>query len=742
MQELQDALEGRNQNNDQVSRDLLDRISAALNEVEIGFNNGEILYQNSDSNIPIEGGCNNTEILQIDTDITLASDTTLSLTLDSLYDPIVIAVDVQAQVNSSGTARSTAGIRLGDCRNLARDTFQFEADGLADFSLALTVNLNPVWTSDTILSLYPTIDLDGELDLIDSTVDVEDTVLASLVEDYIEDEIEDTFTNERFASELQSLEIKSNEALLDSLDSGRIDIDLPEADNDQLLALYGLLQPDARFPITLAMIESRKQELLAALLFGGPSSPNAILSDAVLCESASAFLSELQTTPVYTGTLGQCELVNNIELAGGEVWSDASCTIPVDYQATNINEYCNVALDPERLGNAASQPSQLEQWTHSPGTRLNIGALDLDGKPQPFVRRFKYKEVETPRGTCELEMRVYSSSVSTTQVQKPLMALHGGSWQARASGFIGVETMATHFTNAGFVVFAPFYRLIGERDGNIACNDSTLAALEQDVNDAMDWIQARSGEFDLDDKLTVFGQSAGGHLALSLATYRAAEIRRAILFYAPTDFTDFAAQIRSGVYTNPTGIKILEAVTGGSIDSLDDTSELVVRNSFPELLHQSPDNFPPMFILHGQMDSLLPYRQSVRLCNALAGNSDFNNGPASLVPNLNGLASQTQCGMNGSELHLIAEAEHALDLCIAPGLCLAGSEESADEVGHSIRSMLDWSVKDSVAVNSDESSSSSGGFRIGAVWLSLLLLSAAIFVRCILPSQTRRQAKF
>ncbi len=693
LKELQLALESANSDGDAVAKELLDKISVAINESNLGFVDGELLYSDSDSDITVEGGCNRTVILQISTDIVIESNTSLSLTLDSLYDPIVLDLNVSANVHSEGVARQILGVRLGSCQNLVRDSFSFDADGPAKFSLSASLDLNPEWTNETTLSLYPELTLDGELLEFSSKVNVDDTVLAGVLESYIEDRVSDIFNNSRLTSELATFERESNEKIEQSLDNGRIDIELPESSDEQILALYQLLQPDARFPITLDMIRRNRQQLLSSLLFGAPTSVNAILADAILCESAASFLSPINT----------------------------ESQLPSNYRASTVGEYCDVALDPNRLGNAASMPEELGQWTHSPGSRFDISALSVAGKTQPFMRRFAYKRVQTSRGMCELEMRVYSSSANPS-MQKPLMALHGGSWQHRASGYIGIEATATHFTNEGFVVFAPFYRLIGESDGNIACNNASLADILIDVNDALDWIQLQSAELGLVGTTTLFGQSAGGHLALSLSVNRPQDVRRAILFYTPSDFEDFARQIKSEDYSNPAGLKILEAVTGSSIEELALSSALVQENSFPLAISKEPNSYPPMFIMHGEMDSLLPFRQSVRLCNAIDGSADFNVGAASLVPNLSTLKSVSMCGANGSQLHLIAEGDHALDLCLAPGLCLSGGEQSAKLVSQSMQRMLDWSSAESVAFEPDRSG-------IGAVYCSILTLLLFCWVR-------------
>jgi len=412
--ELQLALDNANQEQDSVSQNVLNRIADAITNSDIGFVDGELLYQSTDENITVEGGCNRTVVLGMETDIVLQSDTALSLTLDSLYNPIVIAIDVKANVRSVGEARQIVGIRLGKCQNLARDSFQFQAEGPASFSLSATLRLNPEWTGNSTLSLYPTLALDGALTQFSTTVTVDDTVLAGILESFIEDRIKETFTNSRLAAELQKYENTTNNRLTQSLNNGRIDIELPEANDEQILGLYRLLQPDARFPITLDFVRRHRQQLLSSILFGEPTSTDAIVNDALLCESASVFLSPANPLPVYTGTPEQCTVLDTEGAFGSAVYSDAACSNAIDYKPTSISDYCDVALDPERLGNAASVPAELGQWTHSPGSRFDISALGVAGLAQPFVRRFQYKSVQTSRGLCELEMRVYSQSADQT----------------------------------------------------------------------------------------------------------------------------------------------------------------------------------------------------------------------------------------------------------------------------------------------------------------------------------------
>ena len=170
----------------------------------------------------------------------------------------------------------------------------------------------------------------------------------------------------------------------------------------------------------------------------------------------------------------------------------------------------------------------------------------------------------------------------------------------------------------------------------------------------------------------------------------------------------------------------MQRVIGVRFDQVDLQSDLVVNNSFPTIVAAQPDSFPPMFLLHGESDSLLPFRQSVRLCNALAG--DIENGPASLDLNTQSTRRTFACDDRGSQLHLIAEGEHALDLCISDELCAAGSPASAASTADSIQQTLDWSAaSDLLAVNQVSDNGGGGAFGFWLLWIAL----PGLYVRAV-----------
>ena len=156
---------------------------------------------------------------------------------------------------------------------------------------------------------------------------------------------------------------------------------------------------------------------------------------------------------------------------------------------------------------------------------------------------------------------------------------------------------------------------------------------------------------------------------------------------------------------------------GSSLENVDFASDLIQSNRFPTIVSEVPELYPPMFMLHGEMDSLLPYRQSVLMCNALMGDNASN--LISIGVSLTGYKRKISCGDNGSQLHLIAEGEHTLDLCIAPGLCFSGSEQSAAATKESMQQMLRFAT---VRVSLDQASGGGGGSSTWLAWLVLPIL--------------------
>ena len=718
LDELDSAIEQMDANEDAVQRLVLQRIEQALNESDLQFDQGELLLTDRAENLIDDNSCTRTEVRWVDTSVALASDTALSLSLASINEPIELGLEINAGVQADGRAKQTLGVRLGSCQTLAEDNFSFSASGQLDLSLSLRIVLNPVLEeSRERLVLRPVVALTGTLASRNVRVDVDDSILRSALERILEDQIDDALSDSELASTLSRLERSITDTLDEELDQGLLIVDLPAPTDEQISRLYTLLSPEGDFSLSLGYLRVKRVELLAALVTGDDDALQNLLSSAAQCEAAGLLQVPLLPAPLYQITDNGCELLSTGQAVGDDsvdgnaadvntllyndeqFYNDAQCQSRIDFQSSSDVSFCEYALDTERLGNAASNVPPLDRWTFSTGTRFDIGALSLTERVQPITQRVSYKKVDTSQGECALEMRIHtiapeaiapSQDGATTEL-RPLIAFHGGSWQRRSSGALGIEAVATQFANEGYVVFAPFYRLIDVTEGNAACNDASLSDVLDDAHDALDWVVSNAARYGASGKPVVFGQSAGGHLSGVLAVERPDEIASAVLFYAPTDFTDFAEQILNGEVDSVTGQQILETVVDQTLDSIDTNAPLIRRNTLTERIVDEGIVTPPLFLLHGMKDTVLPFRQSVRLCDALAGDPD-NGAAADAVA---GQASDplrrvVGCGFDASELHLITEGEHALDLCIAEELCLSGSPDSAARTADSVQRMLDW----------------------------------------------------
>jgi len=453
------------------------------------------------------------------------------------------------------------------------------------------------------------------------------------------------------------------------------------------------------------------------------SSLSSLFENTLTCLVVEPLLADANVQPLYQQTAEGCTAIIPNDDRASNYFSDASCLQAIDYAPTSLLSHCALLTDPSSLGEGDGLVEQ--QWTQSPGTRLDLGARSLDGVQQPYLQRSIYRTIESTRGTCQLEMRVYSPAPGVRS-QGSLLAFHGGSWSARGFGFFGLELTIPHFIDKGFVVYAPFYRLLGTSEGSDACNDASIVDVVDDAEAALTWVRENAQRFGSAAKPVVFGQSAGAHLAGSLAVNFPEDVAAGVLFYPPTDFTDFALRVREGYYTNSQGLSILDRVIGMSANEADLNVSPIPENSFPIRIVEEGLTLPPIFMLHGMQDDLVEARQPIRLCDALAGRELLPLDQD--APVLSGLSEVLDCGSE-SELHLIQEGKHALDVCvldtrIPTDLCPSGSSASRSAVSAAI------GVAGEFAVAAHQSSTvparrSSGG----AVSLCLLILGLSCALR-------------
>ncbi len=185
-----------------------------------------------------------------------------------------------------------------------------------------------------------------------------------------------------------------------------------------------------------------------------------------------------------------------------------------------------------------------------------------------------------------------------------LVQIHGGGWVVGDKREQGLPLL-NHMAANGWVGFNVNYRL-----GPKHHYPDHLV----DVKTAITWIRERADQYGIDpDRIAVTGGSAGGHLA-ALVGLTAGDpdfqpgfenadtsVIASVPFYAPFDLTDSAG------HHGPEFVRFLERyVLGGRFD---DHPERFISYSPYERIHADA---PPFFVLHGDLDTLVPVADARR----------------------------------------------------------------------------------------------------------------------------------
>lgn len=521
-----------------------------------------------------------------DAQITFTSDSGLTLQLDTIR-----SLSLHADLGGSAYTYVPAAVLWGQDIIFIGDCVKFETDhgwvALTqpfDIDLDLAVMLEPSYDPEQLAIVVDkhatlggqAIVSGGDLQHDFGTFSLTD-LLISIFEDRLLDELSNR-AEETVAENIVALNYR-----LDGRDeNGQLDpnivafngpsvfvLDVEEDDEalvNDILVQLGV--PDILLDILddrgidillqLALLEGEAREIFLAEL-GATASCDVLLDN---------FEITMPATPVYEFDGQDCNVAALDGPDSSSYYSDAQCTSQLAYRPTDDVEFCQSRFGPtagETVGNAASWIADINQpndvlpsvpsrnWTTNPSTQLDLGVISMVGNKRPFIKQLNYRSIANiPRGSgvCELEMRVYKNDITATGL-KPLIALHGGTWRNRGFSFFGLEAGISQLTERGFVVFAPFYRLTDTADGNIECNGATWREVVADTEAALDWVRTNGTAFGaIDEPVTLFGQSAGAHLAGWLAANRSDDVRRAAMFYAPTDVLEFlnAAVTPGGPY--------------------------------------------------------------------------------------------------------------------------------------------------------------------------------------------------
>jgi acetyl esterase/lipase len=189
-----------------------------------------------------------------------------------------------------------------------------------------------------------------------------------------------------------------------------------------------------------------------------------------------------------------------------------------------------------------------------------------------------------------------------------VICIHGGGW------IEGNQHQApiVHLAQAGYFAASIEYRL-----DNVA----QWPAQIEDCKLGVRWLRANAGRYHVDpNRIGAWGDSAGGHLVLCLGTMAdvkeyegnggfpgvSSAVQAVVDYYGPTDFT----HPDSGIYT-PKAIELTQGLFGVPFTQ----NPALWRSGSPLFYVKAGD--PPMLLVHGDSDDLVPLAQSTMFDAAL-----------------------------------------------------------------------------------------------------------------------------
>lgn len=239
-------------------------------------------------------------------------------------------------------------------------------------------------------------------------------------------------------------------------------------------------------------------------------------------------------------------------------------------------------------------------------------------------------------GNCEIQADVYR--VPDNVIRPAVIWIHGGALISGHRGGVSSEKQDM-YVGAGYTLVSIDYRLAPE---------TKLKAIIEDIQDAYKWVREKGSDlFSIDpDRIAVMGGSAGGYLTLMTGFCVNPRPKALVSFYGYGDiaghwyskpdpfycqqppvlkeeaYKAVGNQVISGapgqhnrgrfyLYCRQNGLWPKE-VTGHDPDT-----EPSAFDPFSPVRNVTPE-YPPTLLLHGDMDTDVPYEQSAIMAKELA----------------------------------------------------------------------------------------------------------------------------
>jgi acetyl esterase/lipase len=221
-----------------------------------------------------------------------------------------------------------------------------------------------------------------------------------------------------------------------------------------------------------------------------------------------------------------------------------------------------------------------------------------------------------PAGTAGHLLDLYIPNSGPTP--RPLIIWSSGSAWMSDNGKSGADAIANVFNPRNYAVAGVSVR---------SSSQARFPAQVHDIKAAIRWLRANAAQFQLDtNRFAIMGNSSGGWVANMAGTTGgvaalegtigttgfSSAVQASVPFFGPTDFLQMNAQRPNGQGLDHDAANSPESLLVGCAIQ---TCPATVAQANP--ITYVDQNDPPMLLLHGQADTLVPHGQSQILYNAL-----------------------------------------------------------------------------------------------------------------------------
>lgn len=227
--------------------------------------------------------------------------------------------------------------------------------------------------------------------------------------------------------------------------------------------------------------------------------------------------------------------------------------------------------------------------------------------------------IENEKTSLKLNLLVYRNPMDALfnrdgnkEVYPLIIYLQGCGWGWSEQDIFQFIPQLSDFAKDGYVVASVQYRLSSQE---------IFPAQLDDVKAAIRYLKTNASQFNIDpNRVGLWGDSSGAHLAL-LAGLEAmgsledqVDVQAVVDWFGPTDLLSMSQY--PSVFDHDSPHSPESKLVGGAIQE----NKEKTRSASP--IHYVHPSAPPILIMHGDADDVVPYEQSVEMFKALrkAGN--------------------------------------------------------------------------------------------------------------------------